>query len=178
MCLLHIRLQLFTITPIFVYYNYTCRRVKWGGHGMKHWLPFLNNTNPIKIPENPVNKRALGWNLLPPKVYFLLLLFDWTKSWMCFSFEKQNFTLTTFFEITIKWTQWSFTLSPSHSYFSLGSFAVHFLRHNNWLKQIIQLLLIVPLVPKSSYFVQAFISLNNLCRHVTCVFTIVLEYHT
>ena len=64
---------------------------------MKHWLPFLNNTNPIKIPENPVNKRALGWNLLPPKVYFLLLLFDWTKSWMCFSFEKQNFTLTTFF---------------------------------------------------------------------------------
>ena len=107
------------------------------------------------------NKRALGWNLLAPKVYFLLLLFDWTKSWMCFSFEEQNFTLTTFFKITIKLTQWSVTLSPSHSYFSLGSFADHFLRHNNRLKQIIQLLLIVPLVPKSSYFVQAFISLNK-----------------
>ena len=27
-----------------------------------------------------------------------MLLFDWTKSWMCFSFEKQNFTFTTFFD--------------------------------------------------------------------------------
>ena len=140
--------------------------------------PSLTTATPLKSQKILFNKRALGWNLLPPKVYFLLLLFDWTKSWMCFSFEKQNFTLTTFFKITIKLTQWSTTLSPSHSYFSLGSFAVHFLRHNNWLKQIIQLLLIVPLVPKSSYYVQAFISLNNLFRHVTCVFTIVLEYHT
>ena len=30
---LHISLQLFTITPISFYYNYTCRRVKWGEHG-------------------------------------------------------------------------------------------------------------------------------------------------
>ena len=30
---LHIHLQLFTITPIFFYYNYTCRRVKLGEHG-------------------------------------------------------------------------------------------------------------------------------------------------
>ena len=52
--------------------------------------PSLTTPTPFKIPENPVNKRALGWNLLPPKVYFLLLLFDWAKSWMCFSFEKQN----------------------------------------------------------------------------------------
>ena len=41
MCLLHIRLQLFTITPIFVYYNYTCRRVKWGEHGTYETLATL-----------------------------------------------------------------------------------------------------------------------------------------
>ena len=32
MCWLHIPLQLFIITPIFFYYKYTCRRVKWGKH--------------------------------------------------------------------------------------------------------------------------------------------------
>ena len=41
MCLLHIRLQLFTITPIFVYYNYTCSRVKWGEHGTYETLATL-----------------------------------------------------------------------------------------------------------------------------------------
>ena len=29
---LHIRLQLFTITPILFAYNYSCRRVKWDEH--------------------------------------------------------------------------------------------------------------------------------------------------
>ena len=43
------------------------------------------------------------------------------------------------------------------------------IRHNNWLKQIIQLLLIVPLLPKSSYYVHSFISLNKLFTHVTGV---------
>ena len=38
MCLLHIRLQLFTI---FFYYNYTCRRVKWGEHATYETLASL-----------------------------------------------------------------------------------------------------------------------------------------
>ena len=43
MCLLRIRLQLFTITPIFFYYNYyTCRRVKWGEHGTYEILATLH----------------------------------------------------------------------------------------------------------------------------------------
>ena len=59
MCLLHIRLQLFTITPIFVYYNYTRKRVKWGTGPMKHWLPFLINTNPFKSQKILFNKRLI-----------------------------------------------------------------------------------------------------------------------
>ena len=41
-------LQLFSITPIFFYYNYTCRGSNGVNTGpVKHWLPFLNNTHPI-----------------------------------------------------------------------------------------------------------------------------------
>ena len=42
---------------------------------------------------------------------------------------------------------------------------------------VIQLLLIVSLLPKSFYYVQAFISLNKLFAHVTSVFTILLYWN-
>ena len=38
---LHIRLQLFTLTPIVFYYNYSCREVKWGEHGTYETLATL-----------------------------------------------------------------------------------------------------------------------------------------
>ena len=73
MCLLHIRLQLFSITPIFFYYNHTCRRVKWGGHGTYETLatlpqqhqPHLNPPKSFLIKQHLVeiysNQKAINY---------------------------------------------------------------------------------------------------------------------
>ena len=67
--MLHIRLQLFTITTIFFYYNYTCRRVKWGEQGTYETLatPSLTTTTPFKSQKILFNKRALGFKFTPTK---------------------------------------------------------------------------------------------------------------
>ena len=73
MCLLHIRLQLFSITPIFFYYNHSCRRVKWGGHGTYETLatlpqqhqPHLNPPKSFLIKQHLVeiyfNQKAINY---------------------------------------------------------------------------------------------------------------------
>ena len=73
MCLLHIRLQLFSITPIFFYYNHTCRRVKWGEHGTYGTLatlpqqhqPHLNPPKSFLIKQHLVeiysNQKAINY---------------------------------------------------------------------------------------------------------------------
>ena len=61
---LRISQQLSTITPFPFDPNYTCRRVKWGEHGMGPMQHSLTTATPFKSQKILFKARALGSNLI------------------------------------------------------------------------------------------------------------------